>query len=111
MSMHNSLPYLLWTAFGVLWEVRMFAIKNFVETLKQEVPQAWESIGSPRFGIFGGNIGKTMPYLTKREYVTLNNAKVSRAALWTNVSIWPLAISLTAIISYYALPFIRSIAQ
>ena len=118
MNLPTSLPYVLWTVFGVSWEVHLFVMRNFTQTLEREAPQTWESLNRPKFGPFGGDFAKIVPYLKEKEYLALNNEKVSRAATWTGLAKWPGSLSMYCIILYYSFlmfyygnHFLHSIAQ
>lgn len=101
MNLPTFLPATLWTVFGLSWEVHLFVMRNFTQTLEREAPQTWESLDRPKFGTFGGDFSKIVPYLKKRENLALNNEKVSRAAKWTGLAKWPGSVSVYCLVGYY----------
>jgi len=86
MNLPPAFSYIAWTGLLVTWEASVLSLRNFAQTLEKEAPQKWEALGKPKVGYVTGSPGEMVPFLTKREYLSLNNEKISKAGRWAAIA-------------------------
>jgi hypothetical protein len=101
MNMPSCLFFILWTTLPLSFLGMMLALAIFRATLKKEAPLVWESLDCPELEKFGRRNQKLGVYLRSREYQTLNNPRINRAAMWANLARQAVLYSIPTVIFYY----------